>query len=546
MADSKQLQLVAVIAVCVVAFLGAGGEASGIGFDLHHKSSSTVRQWAEARGHPLAGVQWPAHGTPEYYSELSRHDRAHLARRGLAGADGVVTFDSGNATLQLGELGFLYYAAVSVGTPNVTFLVALDTGSDLFWVPCDCKQCAPFENNVTGIKFRPYSPRDSTTSKQVTCDNPLCDRPNACATNGSSCPYTVQYVSANTSSSGVLVEDIVYLAREGSSSAVEAPIVFGCGQTQTGLFLMAGGSPDGLLGLGMDKVSLPSVLAAKGLIASNSFSMCFSDDGVGRINFGDVGSPGQAETPFIVSSFHPTYNVSFTSINVGTESTPVKFTAIMDSGTSFTYLNEPEYSAIATNFNSQARDKRTNFTTASGRSLPFEYCYGVSRGQTGVQFPQVSLTTNNKNGGAEFPVLQPIFPLFAQTNDGQVHLLGYCLAIIKNDITINIIGQNFMTGLKVVFDRERNVLGWQEFDCYKNVVTTAADGPAGSPRAAAPAPTTTTTLNPHENNNVNNSSFPAAAPVPRSTSSGHAACNLHRGLSLLLLLLPLLVMPALV
>ncbi|GJN39368.1 hypothetical protein PR202_gb28481 [Eleusine coracana subsp. coracana] len=495
MADSKQLQLVAVIAVCVVAFLGAGGEASGIGFDLHHKSSSTVRQWAEARGHPLAGVQWPAHGTPEYYSELSRHDRAHLARRGLAGADGVVTFDSGNATLQLGELGFLYYAAVSVGTPNVTFLVALDTGSDLFWVPCDCKQCAPFENNVTGIKFRPYSPRDSTTSKQVTCDNPLCDRPNACATNGSSCPYTVQYVSANTSSSGVLVEDIVYLAREGSSSAVEAPIVFG---------------------------------------AVRPRRACSSWQAAHR-----TGCLAWAWTS------SPTYNVSFTSINVGTESTPVKFTAIMDSGTSFTYLNEPEYSAIATNFNSQARDKRTNFTTASGRSLPFEYCYGVSRGQTGVQFPQVSLTTNNKNGGAEFPVLQPIFPLFAQTNDGQVHLLGYCLAIIKNDITINIIGQNFMTGLKVVFDRERNVLGWQEFDCYKNVVTTAADGPAGSPRAA-PAPTTTTTLNPHENNNVNNSSFPAAAPVPRSTSSGHAACNLHRGLSLLLLLLPLLVMPALV
>ena len=32
----------------------------------------------------------------------------------------------------------LYYANVSVGTPSVSFLVALDTGSDLFWLPCDC------------------------------------------------------------------------------------------------------------------------------------------------------------------------------------------------------------------------------------------------------------------------------------------------------------------------------------------------------------------------------------------------------------------------
>lgn len=32
---------------------------------------------------------------------------------------------------------------VQVGTPNVTLLVALDTGSDVFWVPCDCQACAP-------------------------------------------------------------------------------------------------------------------------------------------------------------------------------------------------------------------------------------------------------------------------------------------------------------------------------------------------------------------------------------------------------------------
>jgi len=30
---------------------------------------------------------------------------------------------------------------------------------------------------------------------------------------------------------------------------------------------------------------------------------------------------------------------------------------------------------------------------------------------------------------------------------------------------IDVDAENFMTGLKVVFDRERSVLGWQEFDC---------------------------------------------------------------------------------
>jgi hypothetical protein len=88
------------------AFLAAAviGEASGssiVGLDLHHRSSPTVRRWAEARGHP----QLPAHGTPEYYSELSRHDRALLARRGLAGADGFLSFAAGNDTYKLRGLG---------------------------------------------------------------------------------------------------------------------------------------------------------------------------------------------------------------------------------------------------------------------------------------------------------------------------------------------------------------------------------------------------------------------------------------------------------
>lgn len=39
----------------------------------------------------------------------------------------------------------LHYTTVKLGTPGMRFMVALDTGSDLFWVPCDCGKCAPTE-----------------------------------------------------------------------------------------------------------------------------------------------------------------------------------------------------------------------------------------------------------------------------------------------------------------------------------------------------------------------------------------------------------------
>ncbi|RRT75243.1 hypothetical protein B296_00029627 [Ensete ventricosum] len=142
----------------------AGSDAAGIGFEFHHRFSDRVRQWAEARAVP--GASWPQKGTAEYYAALAHHDRA-LRGRSLADASASeLTFADGNATyfwdsdgdprvssplVWIGSGISLHYAFVELGTPNVTFLVALDTGSDLFWVPCDCQQCASTHLGITQL-----------------------------------------------------------------------------------------------------------------------------------------------------------------------------------------------------------------------------------------------------------------------------------------------------------------------------------------------------------------------------------------------------------
>ena len=73
---------------------------------------------------------------------------------------------------------------------------------------------------------------------------------------------------------------------------------FSCGKNETGIFLN-GFAPNGLLGLDLGNISVPSTIARKGL-GPNSFSMCFGSDGTGRINFGDNGTSEQKETPFTV------------------------------------------------------------------------------------------------------------------------------------------------------------------------------------------------------------------------------------------------------
>lgn len=72
-----------------------------------------------------------------------------------------------------------------------------------------------------------------------------------------------------------------------------------CGRKQSGGYL-DGVAPDGLMGLGLGKVSVLSVLAKSGLVR-NSFSLCFDDDDSGRLFFGDQGPAGQHSTPFLPS-----------------------------------------------------------------------------------------------------------------------------------------------------------------------------------------------------------------------------------------------------
>ncbi|KAJ1290636.1 hypothetical protein BS78_02G259800 [Paspalum vaginatum] len=440
----------AAFCLAAVAVAASAPAADALSLDVHHRYSAAVRAWAGA------GHRAPPRGTPEYYAALAGHD---LRRRSLAaaaaggGGGGEVAFADGNDTYRINDLGFLHYAVVALGTPNVTFLVALDTGSDLFWVPCDCISCAPLVSpNYGGLKFDTYSPQKSSTSRKVPCSSNLCDLQSACQSASSSCPYSIQYLSDNTSSSGVLVQDVMYLITEyGQPKMFTVPITFGCGQVQTGSFL-GSAAPNGLLGLGMDNKSVPSLLASQG-VAANSFSMCFGDDGHGRINFGDTGSSDQQETPLNIYKQNPYYNISITGATVGSKSINAKFSAIVDSGTSFTALSDPMYTEITTSFNSQVQDKRSQLD-----SLPFEFCYSASPNGS-INPPNISLTAI---GGSIFPVNDPIITI----TDAASNPMGYCLAVMKSE-GVNLIGENFMSGLKVVFDRERKVLGWKNFDCYR-------------------------------------------------------------------------------
>ncbi|XP_051127161.1 aspartic proteinase-like protein 1 isoform X3 [Andrographis paniculata] len=364
----------------------------------------------------------------------------------------------GSATLPLGnDFGWLHYVWIDLGMPKVSFLVALDSGSDLFWVPCDCVQCAPLSSNYYGSldkNLNEYNPSGSSTSKSLSCNHQLCELGSQCPSPELQCPYVVNYYTDNTSTSGFLFEDILHLVSDHSAisnDSVKAPVIIGCGSKQTGSYLN-GVAPDGLLGLGLGEISAPSLLAKAGYIR-NSFSLCFKEDDSGRLFLGDQGLVDQQTTPFLsLDRKNLTYIVGVDACCIERSCLDqTNFMMLADSGTSFTFLPDKIYERVASEFDRQINASKTIF-----KDNPWEYCYNSSY----QELPEIPSLTLQFKPSSSFVVSNPVFKIY-----GTEGAVGFCLAIQRTDEELGIIGQNFMTGYKIVFDRENFKLGWSRSSC---------------------------------------------------------------------------------
>lgn len=299
-----------------------------------------------------------------------------------------------------------------------------------------------------------YRPSGSSSSRHIPCSHQLCELSANCKSSKQQCPYSIDYYTENTSSSGLLVEDTLHLASAGDhtlNTSVQAPVLIGCGMKQSGGYL-DGVAPDGLMGLGPGEISVPSFLAKAGLIR-NSFSMCFDEEDSGRIYFGDEGPAAQQSTPFLPSDGkYMTYIVGVEACCIGKSCLKqTGFSAVVDSGTSFTFLPNEVYDRITKEF-----DRLVNATITSYPGYPWKYCY-KSSSQELPKVPYLKLIFPSNNS---FVVHNPVFVVY-----GIQGVSGFCLAIQPVEGDVGTIGQNFMTGYRMVFDRENMKLGWSPSNC---------------------------------------------------------------------------------
>ncbi|KAJ1388126.1 Xylanase inhibitor, C-terminal [Sesbania bispinosa] len=238
-----------------------------------------------------------------------------------------------------------YYTVIlNIGNPPKPFELDIDTGSDLTWVECDapCKGCTMPRNQL-------YKPHDNI----VKCGDPLCaaiksvPSHHQCTNPNAQCGYEIKYADHGRSR-GVLVRDNVPL-QSTNGSLLRPMVAFGCGYDQEYHTPNPPPSIAGVLGLGYGKISILSQLHSMGLIR-NVVGHCLSVKGGGYLFFGDkfIPSSGVVWTPISQqSSLIKRYESGPADLFFNEKPTSVKgLQLIFDSGSTYTYFNPQAYKAL--------------------------------------------------------------------------------------------------------------------------------------------------------------------------------------------------------
>ncbi|PIN21980.1 Aspartyl protease [Handroanthus impetiginosus] len=296
--------------------------------------------------------------------QMQSNDKARLQYLAslLAAQRSIVPIASGRAVTQ----NPTYIVRAKIGTPAQTLLMAIDTSNDAAWVPCA---------GCVGCSTTTFDPAKSSTFKPVACGATQCNQVPNPSCGGTTCGFNLTYGSSTVAAS--LAQDNITLATDAIPS-----YTFGCIQKTTGTSVPA----QGLLGLGRGPLS---ILSQSSSLYQSTFSYCLpsykSPNFSGSLRLGPDSQPKRiiSSTPLLKnprrSSF---YYVNLMGIRVGRRVVNIPPSAfafdpntgagtVFDSGTVFTVLVKPAYTAV--------RDEvRRQMGSATVSSLGgFDTCYTI-------------------------------------------------------------------------------------------------------------------------------------------------------------------------
>lgn len=360
--------------------------------------------------------------------------------------------------------------SLTVGTPPQNVTMVLDTGSELSWLQC----------NSTHISRPTFYPTRSTSYSPINCSSPICTTrtqdfsiPASCDPNNL-CHAILSYADAS-SSEGNLAADTFYIG----DSALPGTI-FGCMDSGSSSNLEEDSKTTGLMGMNRGSLSFVSQMDFP------KFSYCISgSDLSGVLLLGDANFSWFLPlnyTPLIkISTPLPYFNrvaytVQLEGIKVSEKLLPLPKSifepdhtgagqTMVDSGTQFTFLLGPAYTAL--------RNEYLNQTTGILRVLEdpnfvfqgaMDLCYLIPHNQTVFPaLPAVSLVFQ----GAEMTVSGDRL-LYRVSGEVRGNDTVHCFTFGNSDlmgIEAYVIGNHHQQNVWMEYDLERSRIGFAQVQC---------------------------------------------------------------------------------
>ncbi|CAF2319058.1 BnaA10g08830D [Brassica napus] len=356
-------------------------------------------------------------------------------------------------------LGY-YSVSLQIGNPPKDFTFDVDTGSDLTWVQCD----APCSGCTVRTELQ-YKPKSNT----VPCSDSICSalhwpQKPECLNPKEQCDYEVEYADQGSSMGALVVDQFSLKLLDGSSFVPR--LAFGCGYDQHFPSAHLPPATVGVLGLEKGKISILTQLVSARL-TRNVFGHCLSSKGGGYLFFGDnvIPSTGVSWTTLVSPNNHYTtgpaellYNGKATGLN--------GLKLIFDSGSTYTYFNRKTYQAIVNLIGNNLKGKPVK-DVKDDKTLAI--CWkGAKPLKSVLEVKNLfkTLTINFKNGRTNSQLQIPPESYLIVSKTGNV-----CLGILNgSEVGLqdsNVIGDISMQGVMVIYDNEKQQLGWVSADCDK-------------------------------------------------------------------------------
>ncbi|KAH9293177.1 hypothetical protein KI387_041619 [Taxus chinensis] len=345
-----------------------------------------------------------------------------------------------------------YIIKLVFGTPGQSFYTALDTGSDITWIPCaPCSAC----------RRQVFQPSKSSTYNYLSCASKPCqDLGINCAGHGNSnCSITLTYGDGSEVDE-LLSSDTLALGSQSQQ------FVFGCAYSLRGII----DDEPGLVGFGRGATSFVLQTAK---LYDTTFSYClpslFSRAFTGSLQLGKgaLTAPGLKFTSLLSNAANPSfYYVRLNGISVGEERVSIPAGTfemdqstgkgiIIDSGTVITRLVEPAYNPVRDSF----RRQLSSLTMVKGASRLFDTCY-KTRPSGQVNVPPITLHFDNSLD----LTLSTKNTLIPVNNQGSVLCLAFALPP-DDGSGLSIIGNYQQQNFRVVYDVAGSRLGFAPQNC---------------------------------------------------------------------------------